>query len=64
MMHSQDQLTPDRAGHFDRLQKALEEGLQAINAARSPEEAEQARLRARRRLDELNHDFESTFAGS
>ncbi len=64
MMHSQDQLTMDRSSHFDRLQRALEEGLQAINAARSPEEAEQARLRARRRLDELNHDFESTFAGS
>lgn len=63
MMHCQDQLDPDRASHFDRLQRALEEGLQAINAARSPEEAEQARLRARRRLDELTHDLESTFAG-
>ncbi|MEZ4388095.1 MAG: hypothetical protein R3D98_11065 [Candidatus Krumholzibacteriia bacterium] len=64
MMHSHDQLTVDRASHFDRLQRALEEGLQAINAARSPEEAEQARRHARRRLDELNHDFESTFIGS
>ncbi|HOX27044.1 MAG TPA: hypothetical protein PLL30_15095 [Candidatus Krumholzibacteria bacterium] len=49
-----------RAEHFDRLQLALEEGLRSINAARSPEEAEQARLRARRRLDELNQEFERT----
>ncbi|MBD3220940.1 hypothetical protein GF314_06820 [bacterium] len=63
MMHNLDQHTPDRANHFDRLQRALEEGLQAINAARSPEEAERARMRARRRLEELNRDFESTFAG-
>lgn len=64
MTHSLDQHAPDRSSHFDRLQRALEEGLQAINAARSPEEAERARLHARRRLEELNLDFESTFAGS
>lgn len=64
MTINQDQLTPDRAEHFDRLQAALEEGLRAINAARSPEEAEQARLRARRRLEELNRDFELTFAAN
>lgn len=63
MMHNLDQHTPERADHFDRLQRALEEGLQAINAARSPEEAERARMRARRRLEELNRDFESTFVG-
>ena len=61
MTHTTDQHDHDRARHFDRLQQALEEGLQAINAARSPEEAETARLRARHRLDELNQDFESAF---
>jgi hypothetical protein len=59
----QDQPTTDRAAHFDRLQAALEEGLRAINAARTPAEAEQARKRARRRLEELNQDFETAFAG-
>jgi hypothetical protein len=54
----------DRATHFDRLQHALEDGLRAINAARSPEEAEQARIHARRRLEELNDEFETAFAGS
>jgi len=63
MTITQDQLTPDRAEHFDRLQAALEEGLRAINAARTPAEAEQARLRARRRLEELSQDFETAFAG-
>lgn len=55
--------TVDRAEHFDRLQQALEEGLRAINAARSPEEAERARRHARRRLEELNREFEIAFAG-
>jgi hypothetical protein len=63
MSNTNEAPTMDRAQHFDRLQRALEEGLRAINAARSPEEAEQARLRARRRLEELNRDFEVAFAG-
>ena len=62
MMNSKEQLTRDRATLFYRLQSALEEGLQAINAARSPAEAEQARHHARRRLEQLNHDFEAAFA--
>jgi hypothetical protein len=49
----------DRAAHFDRLQKALEEGLRAINSARSPEEAEAARQHARARLAELNRLYEN-----
>ena len=62
MTTTKDQPTGNRAEHFDRLQTALEEGLRAINAARTPDEAEQARLRARRRLEELNQDFETAFA--
>ncbi|MDD5718400.1 MAG: hypothetical protein PHQ53_01775 [Candidatus Krumholzibacteria bacterium] len=57
-----DAASRNRAQHFDRLQQALEDGLRAINAARSPEEAEQARLHARRRLEELNLEFEVAFA--
>lgn len=63
MTNTMEHLDTDRAEHFDRLQAALEEGLKAINAARSPEEAEQARLRARRRLEELNLEYESAFVG-
>jgi len=63
MINTTDELARDRADHFDRLQQALEEGLRAINAARSPEEAEQARQRARRRLEELNTEFENAFTG-
>ncbi len=59
-----DQPTENRADHFDRLQAALEDGLRAINAARSPEEAEQARRHARRRLEALNNDFEAAFAAN
>lgn len=62
MSYSNAAQITDRAQHFDRLQQALEEGLRAINAARSPEEAEQARLRARRRLEELNREFEVAFS--
>jgi thiamine monophosphate synthase len=63
-MHTtHEQPTSDRADHFDRLQRALEEGLRAINAARSPEEAEKARQRARRRLEELNQDYDAAFTG-
>jgi len=64
MIATKEQPTRNRAEHFDRLQQALEDGLRAINAARTPEEAEQARVRARRRLEELNHDFETSFAGA
>jgi hypothetical protein len=63
MLNTKEALNHDRAHHFDRLQQALEEGLRAINAARSPEEAEQARQRARRRLEELNREFDAAFAG-
>ncbi len=63
MSNTHDAPTMDRAQHFDRLQEALEEGLRAINAARSPEEAELARQRARRRLEELNREFEVAFCG-
>ncbi len=56
-----DRPSRDRAEHFDRLQSALEDGLRDINAARSPEEAECARRRARNRLEELNDDFETAF---
>ena len=44
MTNTKDRPTRDRAEHFDRLQTALEEGLRAINAARSPEEAEWLRF--------------------
>ncbi len=62
MTDIQDRPTRDRAEHFDRLQSALEDGLRAINAARSPEEADTARRRARNRLEELSSDFETAFA--
>ena len=62
MTNTKDRPTRDRAEHFDRLQTALEEGLRAINAARSPEEAECARRRARNRLEELDDDFEAAFS--
>jgi ElaB/YqjD/DUF883 family membrane-anchored ribosome-binding protein len=61
MSNTKEALSTNRANHFDRLQQALEDGLRAINAARSPEEAEQARQQARRRLEELNHEFEVAF---
>ncbi len=49
-----------RAVHFSRLQQALEEGLKAIEAAHSPREADDARRRARRRLEELNRTWAET----
>ena len=64
MTMTKDQPTRNRAEHFDRLQMALEEGLRAINAARSPEEAEKARRRARQRLEELSQDFETAFVAN
>lgn len=46
-----------RAVHFSRMQQALEEGLRAIETARSPVEVDAARQRARRRLAELNREW-------
>jgi hypothetical protein len=42
-----------RDPRLDTLQRALEEGLQSIAAARSPAEAAAARHRARARLESL-----------
>ena len=50
-----------REVHFARMQKVLEEGLTNINLARTPEEADAARLRAQTRLEELNQMFEEAF---
>lgn len=50
-----------RAVHFSRMQQALEEGLKAIEAARSPREADAARQRAQRRMEELNRKWADTF---
>ena len=50
-----------RALHFSRLQLALEEGLKAIAVARTPREADAARQRAQRRLQELNVIWAETF---
>jgi hypothetical protein len=50
-----------RALHFSRLQQALEDGLKAIEAARSPDEANAARQRAQRRLEDLNRKWAETF---
>jgi hypothetical protein len=43
------------------MQKVLEEGLNNINLARSPQEADAARIRAQERLEELNRLFEDAF---
>jgi hypothetical protein len=50
-----------REVHFARMQKVLEEGLTNINLARTPAEADEARLRAQARLEELNRMFEEAF---
>ena len=50
-----------REVHFNRLQKALEEGLQGIEAAVSPVEADAARLRAQARMEELNRMWDEAF---
>ncbi len=50
-----------RALHFTKLQQALEEGLKAIEVARSPSEADAARQRAQRRLEDLNRKWAETF---
>lgn len=54
--------TPERAreAHFARLQKTLEEGLQAIATARTPAEADAARQSARSRLDELSRSWQES----
>ncbi len=46
--------------HFARMQLALEEGLKAIEVARSPTEVIDARQRAQRRLEELNRRWAET----
>lgn len=50
-----------REVHFTRMQKALEEGLKAIESARTSEEADAARLRAQARMEELNRMWEEAF---
>lgn len=50
-----------RAVHFTRMQQALEEGLKAIETARSPHEADAARRRAQRRMEDLNRKWAETF---
>ncbi len=50
-----------REVHFARMQKVLEEGLTNINLAKTPAEAEEARVRAQGRLEELNRMFEEAF---
>lgn len=50
-----------REVHFNRLQKALEEGLRGIESAGSPLEADAARLRAQARMEELNRMWDEAF---
>lgn len=50
-----------REVHFARMQRALEEGLKAIEAARTAEEADAARLRAQARMEELNRMWDDAF---
>ncbi len=50
-----------REVHFTRMQKALEEGLKAIGAATTPDEADAARLRAQARMEELNRMWDDAF---
>ena len=47
-----------RVDHFRQLQQVLEEGLQEITSAPTEQEAEDARLRARARLQELNSQYQ------
>ncbi len=47
-----------REDHFIRMQKALEEGLKAIAAARTPAEADAARQEAQARMVELKRIWE------
>ena len=50
-----------REVHFSRMQKALEQGLKDINSAKTPNEADVARERAQKRIEELNKMFEEAF---
>ena len=50
-----------REVHFTRMQKALEEGLKAIESARTADEADAARQRAQARMEELNRMWEDAF---
>ncbi len=50
-----------RDQHFQRLQRTLEEGLKAIEAARTPAEAEVARLQAKARMEDLQRRWEEAF---
>lgn len=50
-----------REVHFTRMQKALEEGLKAIESAHTPDEADAARLRAQDRMEELNQMWNEAF---
>ncbi len=50
-----------REDHFGRMQRALEEGLKAIGAAQTPDEADAARLRAQARMEELNQIWSERF---
>jgi len=50
-----------REVHFTRMQKALEQGLKDINLAKTPIEADEARLRAQTRIEQLNQMFEDAF---
>jgi len=47
--------------HFDRMQKALEEGLRAIESARTQDEADTARQRAQASMEELNRIWNDTY---
>jgi len=53
-----------REFHFTRMQKALEEGLKAIEAAKTPDEADAARLCAQARMEDLNRMWEDAFPGA
>ncbi len=50
-----------RNRRFDEFRKALDEGLAAIQRASTVEQAEEARLRARARLLQLNQGFANAF---
>jgi len=50
-----------RALHFARMQKALEEGLRAIETARTRAEADSARRRTQCRMEELNRMWNEAF---
>ncbi len=50
-----------REVHFTRIQKTLEDGLKAINAAGNMKEADSARLNTQVRLHELNKIFKEAF---